>query len=149
MLSLEQLSPTLLIYFSISLGWVGGFWQFWYMLMRCSRYVAFVEHIHLNDNVTLIFLTNQRPRNWLTQQTHNTWRRINDQLTGRPCFTSRRLQKDFLDANNRKNYAFWYHTVTSGSNLRRLPPYSAFLAYSSAQKISDILLLHFFLTIMK
>ena len=56
-----------------------------------------MELIHLNDlngDVTLLFSTNQRPRNLLTRHT------TENQLTGRPCFTSRRLQK--IHSNDEK-----------------------------------------------
>ena len=44
-----------------------------------QQYVSFVELIHLNDlndDVTFIFLTNQRPKNLRRQTTDDTWHRI-------------------------------------------------------------------------
>ena len=45
----------------------------------CSRYVAFVELIHLNDlldNVTFLFSTNQKPRKKLTHRRQTADRKL-------------------------------------------------------------------------
>ena len=91
-----------LIQFNLSPSVAQLSWDFHYFSCFPSTVDIFIDVDKQNNilplwsssSMTMIFSTNQRPRNWLGHHTtHNTQQTTENQLTGRHCSTSRRLQK--------------------------------------------------------